>query len=63
MCKTSLLLIAATFGMASAAQAATTGPFKLGGQINVGSEGISKGISETEGNAQIVGAVTASYKP
>jgi hypothetical protein len=63
MCK-ALLLLAAAFGLtATAANATEVGPFDLGGEIKVGSEGITKGISETEGNAQVVGAVTATYKP
>lgn len=58
-----LLLFTAAFGLAAtAASAADVGPFDIGGEIKLGSEGMSKGTSETNGNGQVVGTLTASHK-
>ncbi|WAC48175.1 TorF family putative porin [Asticcacaulis sp. SL142] len=64
MRKASLLLIATTFGaslgVTSVVQAAESGPFDIGGQVSIGNDGVVKGVSETNGNAQAVGTLTVS---
>ncbi|MDC7676014.1 TorF family putative porin [Asticcacaulis machinosus] len=60
--RTPILLSFAALFAVSSAHASEAGQINISGQINIGTEGVSKGISETDGNGQIVGALTASHK-